>query len=201
MQSSAGMAGRALIMLACVVGMPVLALSGTSWSETLKKLQDFRWPAILDFASASSSAPLGEAPRFVPSTAPVTPIERPNVVIQEPTQQSAVMPAGYQAPAELSGATAANVAGEKAADTAASADLFHSIQDRLRQLGATYYLLESWGTQRQMYRFYCKMAVAGSTDYTRCFEAADADPLQAMVQVLRQVETWKEGGGQRVEGG
>ena len=37
-----------------------------------------------------------------------------------------------------------------------------------------------------------KMAVAGSADYVHCFEATHADPLQAMQQVLRQVETWRD---------
>ena len=72
------------------------------------------------------------------------------------------------------------------------ADPYVSIQERLRRLGATYYLLESWGNDRQMYRFYCKMAIGGSAAYTRCFEATDANPLQAMRQVLRQIEN---GGG------
>ena len=53
----------------------------------------------------------------------------------------------------------------------------------IAQLGATYYLLESWGNDQQLYRFYCKMAVGGSADYTRYFEATDADPLQAMLGV------------------
>jgi hypothetical protein len=52
-----------------------------------------------------------------------------------------------------------------------------------------------------MYRFYCKMAVGGSAQYTRCFEATHADPLQAMVQVLRQVETWRDGGSTKAENG
>ena len=73
MQSSVAVAGRALIMLACVVGIPAVALSGISWSDMLKKLQDFRWPMILDLASASSttSGPVSgdEAPRFTPSAA------------------------------------------------------------------------------------------------------------------------------------
>ena len=72
---------------------------------------------------------------------------------------------------------------------------------RLQQLGATYYVLETWGNQQQLYRFYCKVAVAGNADYTHCFEAVHAEPLQAMLQVLRQVETWREGGRRRAEGG
>jgi len=69
---------------------------------------------------------------------------------------------------------------------------FDDIQLRLRELGASYYLLESWGSQRQLYRFSCKMAVGDNADFTRYFEAADADPLQAMLRVLGQVETWRK---------
>jgi len=99
-------------------------------------------------------------------------------------------------------APAANAAGESPLAAAPStADPFHSIQVRLRQLGARYYLLESWGSERQLYRFYCKMAIGGSADYTRYFEATNADPLQAMVQVLQQVEKWKDGGEETAEGG
>ena len=75
----------------------------------------------------------------------------------------------------------------------AARDRFSVIQDRLRQLGATYYLLESWGSQRQLYRFYCKMAIGGNPNYTRYFEATDSEPLRAMAQVLGQVESWRKG--------
>jgi len=94
-----------------------------------------------------------------------------------------------------------DAAGRAATGTPATADQFHAIQERLRQLGATYYLLESWGNQQQMYRFYCKMAVGGSAQYTRCFEATHAEPLQAMVQVLQQVEAWRDGGSTKAENG
>jgi hypothetical protein len=68
---------------------------------------------------------------------------------------------------------------------------FTYIQDRLRQLGATYYVLESWGNQEHLYRFYCKVAIGGNPDYTCYFEATDSDPLGAMAQVLTQVEDWR----------
>jgi hypothetical protein len=216
MQSSAAVAGRALIMLACVVGIPALALSGASWSEMLKKLQDFRLPAILDLASASSSVSSSpspdEAPRFTPSNpmgASATvggPAQLAQADVPSPLDPmlapaapapSAVVPAGYLAPAELALIQPPAASGDEENATAASApasDPFHHVQDRLRQLGATYYLLESWGNEQQVYRFYCKMAVGGSADYTRCFEATNSDPLQAMLQVLRQVETQRTGG-------
>jgi hypothetical protein len=71
---------------------------------------------------------------------------------------------------------------------------FTQIQDRLKQLGATYYLLETWGNQQQLYRFYCKMSVGGNTNYTHCFEHISSDPMQAMSEVLKQVENWRSGG-------
>ena len=68
---------------------------------------------------------------------------------------------------------------------------FASIEGRLRQLGATYYMLESWGDQEQLYRFYCRVAVGGNANYTRYFEATHFEPLAAMTEVLNQVETWR----------
>ena len=207
MQSSAAVAGRALIMLACVVGIPALALSGSSWSEMVKKLQDFRWPAILDLASASSSPSLDKAPRFTASNSTATPTSGSDpaklgqVGLASPLRpmaaRSDVVPAGYQAPAESAAVAvpAVEFPAENSRSTdSTAADPFRSIQDRLRQLGATYYLLESWGSHQQLYRFYCKMAVGGNADYTRHFEATNSDPLHAMTQVLRQVVRWRDGG-------
>ncbi len=92
---------------------------------------------------------------------------------------SPVVPVNYQTPPE-----APTVTGNP----------FSQIQDRLKQLGATYYLLETWGNQQQLYRFYCKMAVGGNANYTHCFEYIGADPLQAMAEVLKQVENWRNAG-------
>jgi hypothetical protein len=199
MRSSVAVAGRALIMLACVVGIPVLALSGASWSAMVKKLQEFRLPAILDMASASNSATAAtptEAPQLTPpSGAPAPLCQIPADVSALPLRAtpgvpSPVVPVGYQMPLEP-GAIQPPAVRNADGNSAAS---FRSVQERLRQLGAKYYLLESWGSQQQVYRFYCKMAIGGSADFTRCFEATNADPLQAMVDVLRQVEAQRDGG-------
>ena len=202
MQSSGAVAGRALIMLVCVVGMPALALSGASWSDILKKLQDFHWPTRSEPAAPSASASFGGVPQSTPSS----PTGAPHPVCQMPatalpgqtavTTQSSVVPAGYQSPKCLAAAAPPEVCAvdENATGAAPSAaGLVDAVQDRLRELGATYYLLESWGNGQRMYRFCCKMAIGGSADYTRCFEATHGDPLQAMAGVLRQVETWRCG--------
>jgi hypothetical protein len=60
-------------------------------------------------------------------------------------------------------------------------------------LGATYYLLESWGDQERQYRFYCEMAIGGNTRYKRSFWSIDTDPVRAMAQVLEQVQAWQVG--------
>ena len=108
-----------------------------------------------------------------------------------PRQTSAVVPAGYEAAIDPA-AHAAPVT-PPAATTPKAADPFLHTQKRLQELGATYYLLESWGGQQQLYRFYCKMAVGGNPNYTRYFEAIESDPLRAMSQVLGQVESWRAG--------
>jgi len=75
----------------------------------------------------------------------------------------------------------------------AATDPFRSMERQLRQQGATYYLLETWGTEGELYRFHCKMAVAGNANYTRHFEATDRDALSAMRHVLEQVDAWRSG--------
>ena len=74
-----------------------------------------------------------------------------------------------------------------------TAGAFLGIQERLRGLGATYYRLESWGSQQPLFRFQCEMALDESPHLTRHFEATDGDPLRAMSKVLAEVEAWKAG--------
>jgi hypothetical protein len=70
---------------------------------------------------------------------------------------------------------------------------FTAMERRLREYGATYYLLETWGNEGELYRFHCKMAIGNNPNYTRHFEATDRDALRAMAQVLERVEAWRAG--------
>jgi len=65
------------------------------------------------------------------------------------------------------------------------------IEQRLRDLGATYYTLEKWGSSQRLYRFECRMAITTDPNYTRFFEATAERPLGAMEHVLAQVEAWR----------
>jgi hypothetical protein len=76
---------------------------------------------------------------------------------------------------------------------AAQPERFTAMERKLREFGATYYLLETWGNEGELYRFHCKMAIGNNPNYTRHFEATDRDALKAMAQVLEKVEMWREG--------
>ncbi|HTU27019.1 MAG TPA: hypothetical protein VMF30_16550 [Pirellulales bacterium] len=72
-------------------------------------------------------------------------------------------------------------------------DRFTLMERRLREFGATYYLLERGGTDSETFRFHCKMAIANNPTHTRTFEVTDSDPLRAMSRVVEQVEAWRAG--------
>jgi hypothetical protein len=217
-QSSATIAFRALVMLVFIIGIPLVAFNGSSLPDRAKKLLEKVWPAIASAISTKTSNTLPEAPPYdVKSQNPLAVPGQTSIGMSNPPGQLAannqpnllppqalggssaqvsqpasnIVPADYQTPVEPN----INNKGYNSGQT--DANPFMSMQDRLRRLGATYFLLETWGNQRQFYRFYCQMSVGGNSSYTRYFEAINANPLEAMTDVLRQVESWR-GGGDRV---
>ena len=161
-------------------------------------------PAIVAPAQAPPRAdgavvPVGyNAPLTPASAAPAAPAAPPN--FKEPQSfnfpgVAAAHPlAAVDQPAPPAAVPPASPAATgPAAEIANTGESLPRIQRRLRELGATYSLLESWGNQGQLYRFYCKMGIGGNSNYTRYFEATDADPLHAMSIVLQQVESWRAG--------
>jgi hypothetical protein len=77
------------------------------------------------------------------------------------------------------------------ATTNAGDEKFHRAEARLRELGATYYMLESWGADNSQYRFVCKMAMNGNPGMNQFFQATKNDAWGAMEDVLAQVEQWR----------
>jgi hypothetical protein len=69
------------------------------------------------------------------------------------------------------------------------------IQRRLREWGASYYALETWGARGEFYRFHARMAAGHGASYVRHFDAIDRDAVQAMASVLDQVKRWRAGQG------
>jgi len=217
-QSSATIALRALVMLAFIIAIPLAAINGTSLPDRARKLLEKIWPTIASAISTmtTTSNVLTEAPPYdaksqnLPSApfqtmggtsiqpGPLTASNQPNLLpVQAPggsgerltPQASNVVPVDYQSAVEQRiNSPGHNNNGQT------DANPFMAIQDRLRQMGATYYLLETWGNQRQIYRFYCQMTVGGNSSYTHYFEATNSNPLEAMADVLCQVEAWRVGG-------
>jgi hypothetical protein len=98
---------------------------------------------------------------------------------QLPTSESSVRQLSYDQPTRPPPATAG------------AEDSRSAVEQRLRELGAVYLLLESWGRDDPRYRFHCQVALAGGAEATRSFEATGSAPDEAMTTVLRQVEAWR----------
>ena len=122
-------------------------------------------------------------PRVIGSDWPTRPLQ---AMPQEPGRSlspadSVVIPAGYESAVEVAG------------QANSGDDRFQQIQGRLLQLGASHYRLEYWGNRQQLYHFYCEVAVGADPNYVHHFQATAADRLEAMRQVLGQVEAWRSG--------
>ncbi|MGQ0636102.1 MAG: hypothetical protein ACT4QC_15935 [Planctomycetaceae bacterium] len=61
---------------------------------------------------------------------------------------------------------------------------------RLKELGIRQYRLEA-KIEEQRFSFRCVFAVGGTADTTRIFEADADDPLDAVLEVLEQVDAWQ----------
>jgi len=227
MQSSAGTVCRALVMLVFLAGIPLVAVSGTCWPQVAQRLhakwQDFGLPPIAMLTSFASSPPSSEAPRFEPPSgvahAPVESAQKPGAALPSKSNAPLVLlappgsasAASKEAPrgnpsslgdalnAQTAPANRNGISAEPPHASRTSEDQYAYVQERLRELGATHYQLESWSNEPPLYRFCCKMAIGGNASYTRYFEATHANAVQAMNLVLDQVETWRSGGELRAD--
>ncbi len=206
-------------MLGCLVAIPLVAVFGNALPEAIDKVVGVWWtPSAPTGAEGVSeeaprfeplvrNSPLASVPS---SLAPVWPLEEPcEPMATGPAAYDAdgrrVLPASYETPVEpppgrhpLPGTPLIPGHGDpltplphgRPASTPPP-DQFHLICERLKELGSTYVLLESWGDSQEQFRFYCKIAIAGNPHHTYRFEATNQDPLMAMARVLRQVEDWR----------
>ena len=260
-QSSAAVACRAMVMVACLVGLFGAALFGTALPDLVKGLMAGKWPAGTEsanqlapeppaFSSQSSSQweswsadksrnapgwPDGSrqgTTAFTGANGQAAPEAFRGGEMDRRSASGGMAPMASPKGVPLAGAVQASYeswAGQPSDSPATSyeanpevvapmsawqsaqdvfqpdqpsrvtprpqprrtVDRFTYIQTRLRELGATYYLLESWDSDEQNFRFHCRMAVGGSQEYARHFEATESDALQAMARVLEEVESWR----------
>ncbi len=174
MQSSASVSLRVGVLLVALVGLPLAAMLDTT---------------ILD---------AGGPPLVVNSTRPLDPPRLPSQTVSG-QRTSAVSPRGSMAiaPVQTTAQRSSTPPAARPSDRRAVADLADAdirlvtIQRRLRELGASYYLLEKWGTEGQLYRFHCRVAIGEGGGANRHFESIDASARTTMQQVLAQVEAWR----------
>jgi hypothetical protein len=72
-------------------------------------------------------------------------------------------------------------------------DPFLRMQRRLQSLGVSYMRLEQPQPPDGPYRFECQAPLNGHSAYRRRFESEARDPLAAMENVVKQVESWRLG--------
>lgn len=206
---------RTTIMLVSMIALPAAAVMGVKWPAFLR--WDRAWTNEKSSSSISSLKRAGadaRADRGPPTSSP-TSTTGFGATAMAGAQRNSSDPSGYPV------TQAKNIDVRSATDDvvvpvdgvveprASSVDLtsavashplevqtneeFTLIQQRLRSLGATHYVLETWGPTGDAYRFQCRMAAGHDAHYSRHFEATDVEPLRAMRTVLTEVESWKSG--------
>ena len=68
---------------------------------------------------------------------------------------------------------------------------FTALQDRLKSLGATYYQLEKWGSQGELFRFVCLVSANEQHTFEKHFQAIGRDPISVMQSVIAEIEAWR----------
>jgi hypothetical protein len=197
---------RGFIMLAGLVAVPLAAIFGSSLPELVRDLAD--QPDDIDPSVVWNTSPGSsrtEAPKFrdqgdvvegrgsrVEGEARTQVVEGRGSRVEGQARTQTGLPTLSPQPSTLDRFATLNP--QPSTLDQSGPERFTWMERRLRDLGATYYLLEAWGNDGGLFRFHCKMAIAGNAQLNRHFEATDPDPLRAMERVLTQVEAWKSEG-------
>jgi len=172
---------RALIMLAILGGIGYFVIEHTPALEVARK-KFSEWqnrPVEYDWGGGAAPA-FGEGSPADAATAPVDPTQ-PAVVQQASNDPTAsIQAAGFETPLAGSGV-----------GTEAKIDDYVALERRLRQMGATYSLLESWGQNGDHFRFHCRVPMPGGGDTPQRFEAVGSTPTEAMQNVVAEVDRWR----------
>jgi hypothetical protein len=177
---------RAFVMLLTLVGLPAAWVYYGPLPQGAQRVVDrfvevardavgWRRPVTTDTVGGDMKT----APRFDD----VLPTENDMPAVSRATFQ------GTSAPVRLASAS------ENLPSTAASIDMGQELNSQiephlalLQKLGVANYSLERWG---EGYRFKCAIPLGDNIDFTRQFEAINADPLATVRQVVGEVTSWQ----------
>ena len=216
MQSTTTIACRALVMVFCLIAIPLAALFGTSlpdiiktlgWGATSVSAREKGGEAPLFVANIPEAAGVPDSPAAgsgneIAQSWPASSagsVEYPKVPQDMPAVQ-----ASFTEPATRydgsTGAVANGMVDRRPTSRSGGRDVvpvvvgpsdgrFDYIQKRLQGLGATYFRLETFGSDRQLYRFQCEMPLGGA-GAVRPFESTSENALDAMESVLSEIDHW-----------
>jgi hypothetical protein len=179
---------RALVMLVTLVGLPAAWIYYGPLPAGPQKVVDRFVEVAKDALGWKSNQTVGTMHEFE-KTPP-----RYEEVLPTPEDNHAVSRASYQgqpAPVRLVSATEPPQPTVPANQILPNPNLSAQIEPHLnvlRQMGAANYSLEEWGNG---YRFKCAVSLGNKIDFTRHFEATDADPLATVRQVVGEVTAWQ----------
>ena len=178
---------RVAVTLACLVGVPAVALVGIPTAEPtarspLDHADTTRTPSVRDAERRGSPRASVGGERPLPPDAPAA---TPRATIRDISAAESlaepvapgpptVNAAGYEQPVATS-------------DPPAVDSMTVSLQ-RLQQLGAVYYRLESSPRAAAEFRFHCRVA-----GFERPFEAVDPVAAHAVARVVREIEAARRG--------
>lgn len=203
MDSSGVLLFRVAVMLCCLILVPAAAIFGSQFPQVvrqyvevpLRKLMGWEvsttaanhpWKSTAD--SIREAAPLySPAQSNAPDNAMVQPAPAPQWQAPPAARQPVPHEADYIHGQQ--GALPTKLVNHQSG-TPTEGDRFSYIQHLLRLYGALNYRLESTGPHGELYQFSCQMPKLDG--HPADFTATHTDPLQAMNQVLRQVEAWRD---------
>lgn len=197
---------RALVMLACLVAVPILAVTHpsafqrarqaaarflsrlTNESESQGRANDRTAASPLRRSSAANHVARAERPPA--DSPPWYPEPINDVPGRSDVPRDDMLPA--QPADDRPGQTEAPQSGSFAWSTASLVADWQEKASELQHLGAVEYALEKWGDSENLYRFHCLVAARGTHTYRRHFEAVDENGGRAIEEVVQQVRSWHE---------
>lgn len=174
---------RALVMLITLVGLPAAWIYYGPLPAGPQKVVDRFVEVAKDALGWKSNQTVGSMHEFdkaPPRYEEILPTPEDNRSVSRTIYQ------GQQTPVSL-----VSAAEELPSTLPANQDLKQQIEPHLnvlRKMGAANYTLEEWGDG---YRFNCEVSLGNNIDFTRHFEAIDADPLATVRQVVGEVTAWQ----------
>jgi hypothetical protein len=203
MDSSGVLLFRVAVMLCCLILVPAAAVFGSQFPQVVRQYIEVPLRKLMGWEASTATANhpwKSTADSIREAAPPYSPVqgnalENPNLSAASAPQWQAPPAAQQPVPHEADyihgqqGALPTKLVNHQAG-APTQGDRFSYIQHLLRLYGALNYRLESTGPHGELYQFSCQMPKLDGQPAD--FTATHADPLQAMDQVLRRVEAWRD---------